>query len=197
MSGTPPLLPPSHRDCDHANPAPTALAVDISNYRTDTCLRSKPSTIGTLRFGEPSVIYNLALMTRFETISEDYYVHVEVPSTAPASIDDIKILFGDDGGIVQCPMRGTSYPPVAAIAILHQEEFYQWQYGPTNTGGKGGVSVGFAGSRCQDDAAKCQVDSYIPVFRSADGHLLPTLNLSLSSLFIHRPSIKQSLDRYS
>lgn len=54
-----------------------------------------------------------ALHDKVETISKDYYLHVEVPGTAPGSVDDIEILFGDEGGIVnvRCEARVTLPPP--------------------------------------------------------------------------------------
>ena len=50
---------------------------------------------------------------KVETIVRDYYVHVEVPGTAPGSTDDIEILFGEEGGIVnvRCEARVTLPPP--------------------------------------------------------------------------------------
>ena len=50
---------------------------------------------------------------KVETTAKDYYVHVEVPGTAPGSTDDIEILFGEESGIVniRCEARITLPPP--------------------------------------------------------------------------------------
>ena len=54
-----------------------------------------------------------ALDGKVETVAKDYYVHVEVPGTAPGSTDDVEILFGEEGGIVnvRCEARVTLPPP--------------------------------------------------------------------------------------
>jgi len=42
-----------------------------------------------------------------------YYIHLTVPGTAPASLDDMEFLFGEEGGIVnlRCQARVTLPPP--------------------------------------------------------------------------------------
>lgn len=48
-----------------------------------------------------------------EIIPSKYYIHLTVPGTAPASLDDIEILFSEGGGIVnlRCEARVTLPPP--------------------------------------------------------------------------------------
>ena len=49
---------------------------------------------------------------KIETISKDFYIHIEVPGTAPKSIDDIELLFTNDNIVnLRCEARITLPPP--------------------------------------------------------------------------------------
>lgn len=49
---------------------------------------------------------------KVEGIAKDSYIHIEVPGTAPGSIDDIELLFADEGVVnVRCEARVTLPPP--------------------------------------------------------------------------------------
>lgn len=56
------------------------------------------------------------LNNKVEGIAKDSYLHIEVPGTAPGSIDDVELLFGDEGVVnVRCEARVTLPPPPFCI----------------------------------------------------------------------------------
>lgn len=56
------------------------------------------------------------LNNKVEAISKDSYLHIEVPGTAPGSIDDVELLFADEGVVnLRCEARVTLPPPPFCI----------------------------------------------------------------------------------
>ena len=48
-----------------------------------------------------------------EVLPRDYYIHLTIPGTAPGSLDDLEVLFSNEGGIlnVRCEARVSLPPP--------------------------------------------------------------------------------------
>lgn len=60
---------------------------------------------------------NNAGISIVEIVPKDYYIHATVPGTAPSSLDDIELLFSQEGNIVnvKCEARVTLPPPPFCI----------------------------------------------------------------------------------
>ncbi|KAK1742584.1 hypothetical protein QTG54_007149 [Skeletonema marinoi] len=53
---------------------------------------------------------------KVEGIAKDSYLHIEVPGTTPGSIDDVELIFADEGIVnVRCEARVTLPPPPFCI----------------------------------------------------------------------------------